>query len=558
MIRNTSIAWVSETLAATIAVGLPRSIHANPLRSAVVAIAALAIASGSSLARPYQRAVGTPLQDTGLDIKYTAVASSPFAPGLVFAGYNQESLTGGLRDIIVGRNQMNGALNWGFEYGLANSDEAGYTITPVSDGFVVGFETNAVPPYGIGLMKLSHTGTVLSTILYNGTQFLDFPAGVSVRTTTNGEVLAVGRVLNTTSQVWNGVLIRAAAKTPFSPIFAYSYPFSSIPGNLSFTDVVELNDTSIGVSGTFTVRNSNPVQTYAIFGRFSPTGGPFSLTYYPLSGWTTTGDGIDHDPLTGNIVLSGRVAPYGSTAPVDTTMVWIINYGGVPQATFLYKGIVNGYQAVKYLPYPRVSPEKIVVSGSTPATTFPVSDAAMMQMQAFLGNPIWSMRYGSGVADIGHGAVAYPDSTGVLGGFALIGATDNPVLSPRDAYLVRTDAAGKTFCNEATLALIVSQTGLPYGNSSTSPIPMQFQFYEFPIRSQLATSHICPVCPPCVGDLNGDAFVDDPDFVIFAGCYDQFYVNSAACYCADLNHDDFVDDTDFVIFAAAYDQFICP
>jgi len=61
---------------------------------------------------------------------------------------------------------------------------------------------------------------------------------------------------------------------------------------------------------------------------------------------------------------------------------------------------------------------------------------------------------------------------------------------------------------------------------------------------------------PCPGDLNGDGFVDDSDFVIFASAYDALLCGSPCP--ADLNGDAFVDDSDFVLFAAAYDALICP
>ncbi len=65
----------------------------------------------------------------------------------------------------------------------------------------------------------------------------------------------------------------------------------------------------------------------------------------------------------------------------------------------------------------------------------------------------------------------------------------------------------------------------------------------------------------CVGDLNGDTFVDDSDFVIFANAYnilDCADPSMPAGCPADLNGDLFVDDTDFVAFAAAYNELVCP
>lgn len=58
---------------------------------------------------------------------------------------------------------------------------------------------------------------------------------------------------------------------------------------------------------------------------------------------------------------------------------------------------------------------------------------------------------------------------------------------------------------------------------------------------------------PCPGDFNGDGFVDDSDFVSFAGYYDTFVDPRG-----DLTGDGSTDDSDFVQFATAYSQLNCP
>lgn len=67
--------------------------------------------------------------------------------------------------------------------------------------------------------------------------------------------------------------------------------------------------------------------------------------------------------------------------------------------------------------------------------------------------------------------------------------------------------------------------------------------------------------PACTGDLNDDGFVDDADFVLFAGSYNILdcadSTMSLGCF-ADLNGDAYVDDSDFVMFVAGYDALICP
>ncbi len=66
---------------------------------------------------------------------------------------------------------------------------------------------------------------------------------------------------------------------------------------------------------------------------------------------------------------------------------------------------------------------------------------------------------------------------------------------------------------------------------------------------------------PCPGDLSGDGYVDDTDFVAFAAAYSIFDCADPAMPpgCpSDVNNDGFVDDADFVIFAQAYENLVCP
>jgi hypothetical protein len=65
----------------------------------------------------------------------------------------------------------------------------------------------------------------------------------------------------------------------------------------------------------------------------------------------------------------------------------------------------------------------------------------------------------------------------------------------------------------------------------------------------------------CDGDLTGDAFVDDSDFVVFADAYSILICGGASMSpgCpSDINGDGFVDDSDFVLFAVAYELLLCP
>ena len=87
-----------------------------------------------------------------------------------------------------------------------------------------------------------------------------------------------------------------------------------------------------------------------------------------------------------------------------------------------------------------------------------------------------------------------------------------------------------------------------------------FSGYE-PSFGGRATLRLTIGAPPCVGDLNVDATVDDADFVIFAIAYNVLDCGDPAMAAgcpSDFNRDGFVDDTDFVLFANAYNALLCP
>lgn len=63
----------------------------------------------------------------------------------------------------------------------------------------------------------------------------------------------------------------------------------------------------------------------------------------------------------------------------------------------------------------------------------------------------------------------------------------------------------------------------------------------------------------CRADLTYDAYVDDADFVVFVGAYEQVFCLGGFPGCpGDFNADGLVDDADFVLFLAGYNQLLCP
>ncbi|MFO0860059.1 MAG: matrixin family metalloprotease [Phycisphaerales bacterium] len=62
---------------------------------------------------------------------------------------------------------------------------------------------------------------------------------------------------------------------------------------------------------------------------------------------------------------------------------------------------------------------------------------------------------------------------------------------------------------------------------------------------------------PCPADFNGDARVDDADFLIFVQAYNILEIPGANPWC-DLTGDLVVDDQDFVVFITGYENLVCP
>ncbi|HEX8875413.1 MAG TPA: hypothetical protein VF777_01600 [Phycisphaerales bacterium] len=105
------------------------------------------------------------------------------------------------------------------------------------------------------------------------------------------------------------------------------------------------------------------------------------------------------------------------------------------------------------------------------------------------------------------------------------------------------------------------------GFDIASPFEFDLTGFEPPITTKgkgVILTHwlVMSERPPCTGDLNEDAIVDDADFQVFAAQYnivDCAAPEMPAGCVADLNFDGFVDDADFTeVFVQAYNNVLCP
>lgn len=107
-------------------------------------------------------------------------------------------------------------------------------------------------------------------------------------------------------------------------------------------------------------------------------------------------------------------------------------------------------------------------------------------------------------------------------------------------------------------------------NASIPVISLPFSAVSLGLAT-VSASLTCNQLPPslgsaqirvasCVGDFDGDGFVDDSDFVMFDSEYTASNCASPAMEegcVADLTGDGFVDDEDFQIFVEAYEAYAC-
>ena len=515
-----------------------------------------AVGSSLAIAQPFQHAVGTQFQDTAYEVR-TEAAGAGNLGGSILVGEAAPSLTGGLRDIIVSRHLANGTQIWNGRYGLTTTDEVGYSIQPVSDGYVVGFEHSLNPNLGVGIMRLDQVGNIVWVRIYPGLAFAEYPAGVCVRVMSNKDLVLVGRARNPQNQRLDGLVLRTDSNG--NPLFIRRFTAGNVNlPDVSLTGVVELPDNTLAISGTISAQPAvgGPRVSDLLYLRLTPVGIPLVFRRFGGQQTNETGDGIDFSTASGfaGLVISGRQQTLGSPLAFDSTNLLVVTPAGAPVTLRNYSNILGGYQAVRFAA-PAGVPGIVVAGAVVTQTAGGSADAALLGVDA-AGNPVIKMRYGGPLSfETAHGVESARFASNRL---VLAGATDLPVVAPRDMYFLMTDSLGRTGCLENNLPIEVRTLNPQFSDPSPQWSDGDLgTFTQYPRFEDVRDKFICPTCSPCAGDLNNDGFVDDADFVLFTACYDAFIV-VPGCECSDLNGDGFVDDADFVIFAAAYDQFVCP
>jgi hypothetical protein len=463
----------------------------------------MATVATTAMGQQFQRAVGTTATETSFDIKTT------FDGGWVNVG--SRVATDAPTSMIVVKHlpvsaALAGSILWD---GIYETDGriVGYSVVQPTDGtYVVAGESDAFAAnnFGITLTRLGPAGNVIWSWVYRGTPFAD-PAGTAVTLSKDG-FLVVGRFRPNTATPLRGVLLKTAPDG--SIIFQRNYQGINVAGGpapLSFTDVRELADQTIVVSGTL----SNNGQLDRFVMRTDPAGNVIQARIYGVANFNETADGLDYDGGA-RVVVSGRTNELG--AGIEGTTVMTINaFTLIPAWDETIKDFTNGYAAINV-----VSDGTISVAGSENlAVGGMVRDAGMFRLTP-AGGPIWSWRYGLATTDDFFES-GVPTNFGPIG-FAGAGGTRMAGFGALDVYFTQADNLGSTGCLEKRVDLQIRPT-------DTVHVTWNVPVVDNPARAALPLNRIsllkddifCFTSCPCVADF--DMSGGTPD----AGDIDAFF-----------------------------------
>ncbi|MBX3388595.1 MAG: hypothetical protein KF691_03975 [Phycisphaeraceae bacterium] len=526
----------------------------------VAGLCGSAIGSAAS-AQIFQRAYGTPAQEVALDITDL---------------YDCDYATVGIRSVagipsaIQGvRYNSDGNILWSKQYLLTQGNNAGYTLVEAGDRALIFGCESAFGGVAVGklVFRVTPAGIPIWGTLLQGTPFVPSIApaagtlGVSVREIFNKQIasvnrqvgaLGVSRVGVLTVQTAAGILVIERAYIPpgsdaseldFSEVRQARFP----TGSNDLLIVGNILDVTVGRYGAFAMRTDSAGNII------------WAREYlHPSAGISITADGFALDGA-GDLIFSGRRGPAvpGQLSPSDLIVAKLDHLTGAPIWALDVDGFTNGYQAVIFTP----ARTAVIAGMVSPGAAAPINSASLIEVSG-AGVFIRQQIYGPFVAGFnvrGEGVTNWRP----WGGYAMGGVTNDIGAGGNDIYFVKTYTDFTSGCRERIVdpvrkpvALAVKTPGIQVASSDL------WQPVNVPVNDiTMLTTTPC-FTKRCVGDLNGDGFVDDDDFVIFANAYNTLIcpTNPAlySCCPADFNGDGFVDDDDFVLFANAYNALLCP
>ncbi|MBX3358689.1 MAG: hypothetical protein KF745_09695 [Phycisphaeraceae bacterium] len=510
-----------------------------PALRAAAGAAALVVLAPGAIAQIYQRAVGTLANETAYAIEET------FDCGYITAGEIRGAILPGgppTNGIHVVKFKYEGPVEWSGVLDTGpNARTAGYSVHGVrTGGYIVGGETTLFPGFGIVLLRVDALGNHVWARCYQGTPFLDFPAGVAVRQTFDGGFVCVGRIQPAAGGPTSGTLLKVDGAG--NPLFQRIYIAPGIQGSMSFSDVREdaagfivsgtLLDAAIGLERAFLLRTD-------------PGGNPLGYREFIQPNKRLFGDGLDVN-TTGDIALIGR----SLTPPPVVSASFLLRTDPVfvPAWTVEIPRFVVGFAAVRWTRDP-----SIVIAGTTVPAAGGITSAAMLRFSG-AGALGLARQYGGALSTEGH-AINRPQRRLA---YAIAGTTTiTPTNGGNDVYLVVPNLLGVTTCLEGPGP---QETQLAITTSTRQLAATFLQGFEFmPQFSPLPVGEIVYCSRGCPADFDGDGVVTPADIAQFVTLWNASLM--AGTYGGDFDCDGFVTPSDIAVFVSTWNaalSFGCP
>ena len=521
----------------------------------VSATVALCVLAGSASAQLINRVQGVPNDRHSVEDAFTLSNGD-----IAMAGDSYNFAGGFNSSATITRTDALGVPIWHLRINEPNAFPSAFGVREVPGGNLVAGFYRDFNTETMCLAGLSGSGSVLWVKRFPGSR--GFPnAGMEIDTSEGAPAAVVASQFDQQAPL-GGQLLRVNAATGgliFDRIYNPSNPTAVF--DVSFADVARKPASDYYVTGSVTrLINGEIFDTDLFVARLNSATGAvvwakaIGTPLDPERGYGyETGRGIEL-ASDGTVVVVGQINSPVETFGPDGAVH--IRFDATTGAILAQSTLLDVQVAAASLD--RLSTGEMVASGTR---TFGDGQGAA---QMWLLDPatlavFWRGEYNSNTS-FGRDAI---ESVNPSQGLVLVGNhySNNPIGFP-DQMFIRTDMLGNDGCSVQMIEVIQPPVTLLSNDVALSMTLDQREFAYAPTVAfvTMQTNLACDAVP-CVGDLNGDGFVDDADFVIFADAY-----NILDCLdplmppgCpADLNSDGFVDDSDFVIFAEAYNQLLCP
>lgn len=381
----------------------------------------------------FQKTYGTSLDEFAFSIQQT------FDGGFILVGQ-----TGNIglfnNDILIIRLDMNGDTIWTKTFGDV-ADDVAYSIIQTKDSaFAITGYTMINGNGKMFLLKINFNGNVTWLKTYGG--LANDYGNVVIQTYDNGFIL-----LGSTVSYGSGGLDAYLIKTDSWGDTLWTKTFGGIDNDWGY-NVVQTPDSGFILCGKTSSTIGGDDDGYLI--KTDKKGNII---------WANTYGGIGQEGINsilqtndGGFVFAGSTSSFGAGAydiylsKVNSTgnILWSKTFGG------------GGFDGVRSLK--QATDNGFILSGEYNPNGTIYWDAYLIKTDS-VGILQWAKTYGSANTDLGYDVLESMD-----GGFVITGSTKSFGAGGNDVYLIKTDSAGNSGCNQTNYITQTTSPFIPYSN----------------------------------------------------------------------------------------------